>query len=60
MKNFDQFQHQSLNESIVNKVLGAAKKVAQNTVGASGTARTRYGPNAVSYTHLTLPTTPYV
>ena len=45
MKNFDQFQHQSLNESIVNKVLGAAKKVAQNTVGASGTARTRYGPN---------------
>ena len=45
MKNFDQFQHQSLNESIVNKVLGAAKKVAQNTVGSSGTARARYGPN---------------
>ena len=39
MKNFDQFQHQSLNESIVNKVLGAAKKIAQTSV-----AKTRYGP----------------
>ena len=38
MKNFDQFQHQSLDESIVNKMVGAAKKIAQTSV-----AKTRYG-----------------
>ena len=55
-------QGENINSGTRGDVLyyDSSGKIAKLTVGASGSVLKSDGTDAVSYTHLTLPTTPYV